>query len=63
MFDFLKFVMYAGVVAGLVGFAVPIDDAKLGLALPFSANQILQFGGLILILLGFFGRRLLEPQQ
>jgi hypothetical protein len=63
VYGFLKVVMYVGVAAGLVAFFFPIDDDALGLRLPYSANNILAFGGLGLIVVGYVGRQLTKPES
>jgi hypothetical protein len=60
---FLKFIMYFGVAMGLVGYLYPIDDARVGLDLPYRINQILSFGGLGLIVIGFIGRQVTKPED
>lgn len=63
MRGFLKFIMYLGVAMGLVAYFYPIDDSRVGLDLPYRLNQILAFGGLGLIVIGFVGRQITKPED
>ena len=58
MAGFFKFVLYLGVIAGLVGFAWPYLGAEVpALAnMPPQAPRYLSFGGLGLIIIGLIGR-------
>jgi len=60
---FLKLIMYLGVAMGLVGYLYHIDDHRVGLSLPYTINQILSFGGLALIVIGFVGRQITKPED
>jgi hypothetical protein len=65
MSGFFKFVLYLGVVAGLVGFAWPYvlgDNPSLA-QLPVETPRFLSFGGLALIVIGLVGRSFTKKEQ
>jgi len=64
MYGFFKIVLYLGVVAGIVGFALPrISDhpAIVDANLPPMMPRYLSIGGLVLIVLGYAGRMATKP--
>ena len=63
MFGFFKFVMYLGVVMGLVGFAMLYVKHPMLADLPPMTRQVLSFGGLGLIVIGLVGRQLTRPSD
>ncbi len=63
MFAFFKFVMYLGVLMGLVGFAMAYVKIPALDGLPPMTQQILSFGGLGLIVVGLVGRQLTRPSD
>lgn len=64
MFAFFKFVMYAGVLMGLAGFAMPyLHEVPAVAALPPATKNILSFAGLGLIVVGLIGRTATRPND
>ena len=62
MYGFFKFVLYLGVVAGIVGFLYPqVSDHPALASLPPESGRYLSFGGLGLIVLGLIGRTATKP--
>ncbi len=62
--DLLKFVMYAGAIISIVAFALPYWDNKPGgVSIPIEYNRYLTWGGLAMVLIGYFGRRVTDPED
>lgn len=66
MYGFFNLVLYLGVVAGILGFALPrvADHPAVAKAnLPPEAPQWLSYGGLGLIVIGLAGRMATRPSE
>jgi hypothetical protein len=58
---FLKFIMYTGGIMAVFAFMLPYWDGKpAGIDLPPQTQQFLTWGGLALVLVGYFGRRVID---
>jgi hypothetical protein len=64
MYGVFKFLLYLGVVAGIVGFLWPqfADHPSLA-GLPPQTGRWLSFGGLGLVVLGLVGRTATKPEN
>lgn len=64
MYSVFKFILYLGVVAGLVGFLWPqFGDHPALQGLPPETPRYLSFGGLGLVVLGLIGRSATRPAE
>jgi hypothetical protein len=64
MHGFFKFVLYFGVVAGLLGFFLPqFADHPTVAGLPAETSRWLSFGGLGLVVLGLIGSTATRKEQ
>lgn len=64
MAGFFKFILYLGVVVGLLGFVMPMFVEQRWVAeLPPQTKTYLSFGGLGLIMVGLIGRTFTRREE